>query len=43
MVGVQLHWVGRSEEAIKCFDRAMALDPYFPSFWLYFLAQAAYQ
>jgi adenylate cyclase len=43
MVSVQLHWVGRSEEALKCFDRAMALDPYFPSLLLYFGAQAAYQ
>jgi hypothetical protein len=38
MVGVQLHWVGRSEEALKCFGRAMARNPYFPSLLLYFRA-----
>jgi hypothetical protein len=43
MVSVQLHWVGRSEEALKCFDREMALYPYFPSLPLSFRAQAAYQ
>ena len=27
-LGVVLHYVGRSEEALKYFDRAMALDPF---------------
>jgi adenylate cyclase len=43
LLGVLLHYVGRSEEAIKCFERAVALDPYFPGLWLYFEAQADYQ
>jgi adenylate cyclase len=43
MVGVQLHFAGRSAEAIPFFDRAMALDPRFNSIVLYFRAQAAYQ
>jgi adenylate cyclase len=37
-----LHYVGRSEEALLHFDRAMALDPYFPGMWLHFQAQAAF-
>jgi adenylate cyclase len=43
MVGVQLHFAGRSAEAVNFFDRAMALDPRFNSIVLYFRAQAAYQ
>ena len=43
MVGVLLNFAGRSAEALHYFDRAMALDPYFPSLLLYFRAQAAYQ
>jgi adenylate cyclase len=43
MVGVQLHFAGRSAEAISFFDRAMALDPRFNSIVLYFRAQVAYQ
>jgi adenylate cyclase len=43
MVGVGLHFAGRSAEAIAFFDRAMALDPHFNSIVLYFRAQAAYQ
>ena len=43
MVGVQLHFLGRSAEAIPFFDRAMALDPHFNSLLLYFRAQALYQ
>jgi adenylate cyclase len=42
-LGIILHYVGRSDEAPKCFERAMALDPYFPDIWLHFRAQAAYQ
>ena len=43
MLGVLLHYVGRSEEALKCFERAVALEPYFPDVWLQFRAQALYQ
>ena len=42
MVGVLLNFVGRSEEALKRFDHAMALDPHFPSLLLFFRAQATY-
>jgi adenylate cyclase len=42
-LGIILHYVGRSGEAAKCFERAMALDPYFSDIWLHFQAQAAYQ
>jgi adenylate cyclase len=41
--GFVLHYVGRSEEALKCFERAMALEPTFPDIWLQFRAQALYQ
>ena len=42
-LGITLHYVGRSGEAPKCFERAMALDPYFSDIWLHFQAQVAYQ
>jgi TolB-like protein/class 3 adenylate cyclase/tetratricopeptide (TPR) repeat protein len=42
-LGIILHYVGRSDEAPKCFERAMALDPYFSDIWLHFQAQVAYQ
>ena len=29
-LGNTLHYSGRSEEALACFDRAMALNPYYP-------------
>jgi tetratricopeptide (TPR) repeat protein len=38
-----LHYSGRSEEALGCFDRALALDPFFPDMYLQFQAQAQYQ
>jgi adenylate cyclase len=41
--GFILHHVGRSEEALKCHERAMALNPIFPPIWLHFRAQALYQ
>ena len=41
--GFILHHVGQSEEALKCFERAMALEPSFPDIWLQFRAQALYQ
>jgi TolB-like protein/class 3 adenylate cyclase/Tfp pilus assembly protein PilF len=43
MLGNILHYVGRSEEALKCFERAVARDPRCPGVWLHFQAQAAYQ
>ena len=43
VLGVTRLYTGRFEDAIACFDRAMALDPYFPGLWLYFKAQAVYQ
>jgi adenylate cyclase len=42
-LGIILHYIGRSSEAPKCFERAMALDPYFPDIWLHFQAQVSYQ
>ena len=42
-LGFILHYAGRSEEAAKCFVRAVALDPYCPGMVLHFHAQAAYQ
>jgi len=37
------HYLGRSEEALKCFERAVARDPYCPEIWLHLQAQASYQ
>ncbi len=42
-LGNALHYSGRSEEALACFDRAMALNPYYPDMWLHFQAQAMFQ
>ena len=42
-LGNALHYSGRSEEALACFDRAMALNPYYPDLWLHFQAQAMFQ
>jgi adenylate cyclase len=42
-LGNALHYSGRSEEALACFDRAMALNPYYPDVWLHFQAQAMFQ
>ena len=41
--GFILHHVGRSEEALKCHERAAALNPIYPAPWLHFRAQALYQ
>jgi adenylate cyclase len=38
-----LHYVGRSEEALGYFERAMALNPLCPGMWLHFQGQAYYQ
>jgi tetratricopeptide (TPR) repeat protein len=43
MLGTTLHYSGRSEEALACFDRAMALNPYYPDRFLHFQAQAMFQ
>ena len=32
-LGVVLHYVGRSEEALRHFERAMALNPLCPGMW----------
>ncbi|TIL44603.1 adenylate/guanylate cyclase domain-containing protein [Mesorhizobium sp.] len=42
-LGNTLHYSGRSEEALACFDRAMALNPYYPDMFLHFQAQAMFQ
>jgi len=42
-LGVILHYVGRSEEALPCFERAMALDPFCPGMVLHFHGQAYFQ
>ena len=42
-LGVVLHYSGRSEEALGCFDRVLALDPFFSEAYLQFQAQALYQ
>jgi adenylate cyclase len=42
-LGNTLHYAGRSEEALACFDRAMALNPYYPDMFLHFQAQAMFQ
>jgi len=43
LLGLIFHYAGRSEEALKSFERAMALDPYYPGARLHFQALAAYQ
>jgi adenylate cyclase len=34
---------GRPEEALACFERGMALNPYYPDIFLHFQAQATFQ
>ena len=43
MLGFILHYVGRSEEAVACLDRAMTLDPFCTDMILHFQGQALYQ
>jgi adenylate cyclase len=43
LLGVILHYVGRSAEALPCFGRAMALNPLCPDMWLHFQGQAYFQ
>ncbi|UCI10365.1 adenylate/guanylate cyclase domain-containing protein [Mesorhizobium sp. B1-1-8] len=42
-LGNALHYSGRSEEALACFDQAMALNPHYPDMFLHFQAQAMFQ
>ena len=42
-LGVVLHYSGRSAEALRHFERAMALNPLCPGMWLHFQGQAYYQ
>jgi TolB-like protein/class 3 adenylate cyclase/tetratricopeptide (TPR) repeat protein len=42
-LGNALHYAGRPEEALACFDRGMALNPYYPDIFLHFQAQATFQ
>ncbi len=42
-LGVVLHYVGRSEDALSCLERAMALDPMCPGMVLHFHGQAYFQ
>ena len=42
-LGNALHYSGRSEEALLHFDRAMALNPYYPDIYLHFQALAMFQ
>jgi adenylate cyclase len=42
-LGYALHYSGQSAEALGCFDRAMALNPYYPDVYLHFQAQAMFQ
>jgi adenylate cyclase len=40
LLGVALHYAGRSEEALGMLERAMQLDPYYPDTYLHFVAQS---
>ncbi|WP_028748340.1 adenylate/guanylate cyclase domain-containing protein [Rhizobium mesoamericanum] len=42
-LGNALHYAGRPAEALICFERAMALNPYYPDIFLHFHAQAMFQ
>jgi TolB-like protein/cytochrome c-type biogenesis protein CcmH/NrfG len=41
-LGVAHHYMGRSEEALRCFERAATQDPYCPDIWLHLQAQSTY-
>jgi adenylate cyclase len=43
VLGVALHYSGRSEEALGCFDRVLTLDPFYPDVYMHLQAQALYQ
>ena len=40
LLGLALHYAGRSEEALLMLERAMQLDPYYPDAYLHFVAQS---
>jgi adenylate cyclase len=42
VLGEALSYSARADEALKHFDRAKALDPYFPDVWLHFQALATF-
>ncbi len=42
-LGAVLHYSGRSAEALRYFERAMALNSLCPGMWLHFQGQAYYQ
>jgi adenylate cyclase len=43
VLGSTLNFSGKAAEALESFDRAMALDPYFPDFWLHLKGLAMFQ
>ena len=42
-LGLTLYYAGSAAQALECFDRASALDPYEPDMFLHFRAQAQFQ
>jgi TolB-like protein/Tfp pilus assembly protein PilF len=40
LLGLALHYAGRSEEALGMLERAMQLNPYYPDAYLHFVAQS---
>jgi adenylate cyclase len=42
-LGLTLYYAGSPAQALECFDRASALDPYEPDVFLHFRAQAQFQ
>ena len=42
-LGLTLYYAGAAAQALECFDRASALDPYEPDMFLHFRAQAQFQ
>jgi adenylate cyclase len=40
LLGLALHYAGRSEEALRMLERAMRLDPYYPDAYLHFVGQS---
>ena len=42
LLGLTLHYAGRSHDALDVLDRAMRLDPYYPDAYLHFLAQCQF-
>jgi adenylate cyclase len=43
LLGLAVHYGGKSERALDVFERAFALDPYHPDVYLHFQAQAYFQ